>query len=518
MTILRRLGLALLLIVVSLLAVDLLTPLPSLEHRIASEALIDTANTRLGRAVAAQVAAHPGVSGIHALPNAEDAFLVRLLLARRAERSLDIQYYIWNDDLTGRLLYEALHDAAERGVRVRLLLDDNRTEGKDELLAALDAHPNIQVRLFNPFVLRDFRILGYLTDFLRLNRRMHNKSFTADNQVTIIGGRNIGDEYFEATQDGELTFTDLDVLAVGPVVRRVSGDFDRYWASRSAYPAERLLPTPSPGALARLSTVERAPRAVAYLDALESSPLAATLERGAPDFEWAPTRMVSDDPAKGLGLAASETLFPQLLSEAIGTPQAELDVVSPYFVPTAAGVEAFSALAERGVRVRILVNSLEATDVVAVHSGYAKRRKPLLEAGIRLFEMRLVSEVPGSRGNGSGTGRWGSSATSLHAKTMAVDRSRIFIGSFNLDPRSARLNTELGFVIESPALAGRLAELFDTHIPEVAYEVRLSDDGELYWLERQDGREIEHRTEPGAGFWRRATVEVLSWLPIEWLL
>lgn len=225
--------------------------------------------------------------------------------------------------------------------------------------------------------------------------------------------------------------------------------------------------------------------------------------------------MVSDDPAKGLGLAAPEVLFPRLLSEAIGPPRAELDIVSPYFVPTAAGVDALSAIARRGVRVRILVNSLEATDVVAVHSGYAQWRKPLLEAGIRLFETQLIAGVPGGRGS---TGSMGSSATSVHAKTMAVDRARIFIGSFNLDPRSARLNTELGFVIESPVLAGRLAELFDTRIPEIAYEVRLSDSGELCWIERRNGREIRHDVEPGAGFWRRGAVEVLSWLPIEWLL
>ena len=515
MKILRWFGIAVLSIVAFLLAVDLLTPLPPLEHRTVSEAFHDTDDTRLGRAIVPRVRAHPGVSGIHALTDAEAAFLARLLLVRRAERSLDIQYYIWKDDLTGGLLYEALHDAARRGVRVRLLLDDNRTTGQDELLSALDAHPNIEVRLFNPFVLRDFRVLGYLTDFLRLNRRMHNKSFTADSQVTIIGGRNVGDEYFEATRQGEVTFTDLDALAVGPVVHRVSADFDRYWASRSAYPADRLLASPPPGALAALLAVERDPGAAEYLDALEASPLAAAFEEGGPEFEWAPTRMVSDDPAKGLGLAAPEVLFPRVLAEAIGTPRAELDIVSPYFVPTAAGVDALSALARRGVRIRVLVNSLEATDVVAVHSGYAQWRKPLLEAGIRLFETRLISGDPGDRGS---TGSMGSSATSVHAKTMAVDRARIFIGSFNLDPRSARLNTELGFVIESPALAGRLAELFDTRIPEIGYEVRLSESGDLYWIERRNGREVRHDVEPGAGFWRRAAVEVLSWLPIEWLL
>lgn len=493
--------------------------MPSLENRSASTAFPDTGNTPLGAAISPQVDAQPGVSGIYPLRNAHDSFAARMLLAQVAERSLDIQYYIWHDDLTGTLLYEALHAAADRGVRVRLLLDDNRTAGLDGILAALDSHPNIEVRLFNPFVFRKLRVLGYLTDFSRLNRRMHNKSFTADNQATIIGGRNIGDEYFDATAEGTLTFSDLDVLAIGPVVDQASKEFDRYWASESSYPADRLLSPASPDAIADLaaaaSAVERNPDAAAYLQAIENSAFVNELLGGSLAFEWAPTRMVSDDPAKGLGLAAPDTMMPQKLRDAVGKPATELDLVSPYFVPTAAGVEAFVAMAERGVKVRILVNSLEATDVDAVHSGYAKWRKPLLEAGISLYEMRLV---PPDAGDRKSSGPFGSSASSVHAKTFAVDRSRIFIGSFNFDPRSANLNTELGFVIESPALAGRLATLFDSGVPATAYEVHLSDNGQLYWTELRGGKQVRHDTEPGTGFWQRAAVTFLSWLPIDWLL
>ena len=501
-----------------LAAVRTMTSLPPLEGREHSSALTDTDDTLAGRAIAPLAAAHPGEAGIHALARAHDAFAARMLLAAAAERSLDAQYYIWRDDITGTLLFEALHEAADRGVRVRLLLDDNNTSGMDGVLAALDAHPNIEVRLFNPFVLRGARVLGYLTDFSRLNRRMHNKSFTADNQATIVGGRNVGDEYFDAAPEGELVFSDLDVIAVGPIVREVSSDFDRYWASGSAYPASRLLRPAAAGALealrARASLTERGPAAAAYIRAVRDSPFVAELLEGRLPLVWAPTRMVSDDPAKGLGRAPPEGLITHELRRAVGEPESTLDLVSPYFVPTAAGVDGFTALAARGVRVRILVNSLEATDVDAVHSGYAKRREPLLEAGIALYEMRLLPPD----GEGGSAGLFGSSASSLHAKTFAVDGRRIFVGSFNFDPRSANLNTELGFVIQSPTLAARLSALFDDTVPGIAYEVHRSPTGELYWTAERDGDIVRYDIEPGTTFLQRAVVRALSWLPIESLL
>lgn len=491
--------------------------LPSLDGRSMSTALRDTDDTRLGRAIAPQVAAHPGTSGVYPLVDSRDAFAARMLLARAAERSLDVQYYIWHQDLSGTLLFEALHAAAERGVRVRLLLDDNNTAGLDTTIAALDAHPNIEVRLFNPFAIRSPRWIGYLTDFSRLNRRMHNKSFTADNQATIIGGRNIGDEYFGATEG--TVFVDLDVLAVGPVVTEVSRDFDRYWASASSYPVDRVLAPADPTRLSalasRASLLERDPAARAYVDAVRESPFVHELVDGRLPFEWAPTRMVSDDPAKGLGLNDSAAMLPHHLSSIIGEPTTNVELVSAYFVPMRTGVETLSALARNGVKIRILTNALEATDVALVHAGYAKRRKALLEAGITLYELQRLS--PNAKRNRR-AGRFGSSGASLHAKTFSVDRSRVFIGSFNFDPRSARLNTELGFVIESPVLAKRIEEAFESRIPDEAYEVRLSDTGDLYWIERRDGTPRRHETEPGTGAWKRAGLWLVSLLPIEWLL
>lgn len=492
---------------------------PSLENRTPSQALAtgESAATRLGKANARLSSAHPGKTGIHTLPNPHEAFAVRALLARAAQRTLDVQYYIWHKDLTGTLLFESLRAAAQRGVRVRLLIDDINTSGLDPTLAALDSDPNIEVRLFNPFFIRSPRWINYLSDFSRLNRRMHNKSFTADNQVTIIGGRNIGDEYFGAADD--VVFTDLDVLAIGPVVKDVSRSFDSYWNSQSAYPVSLLMPSGTPTELHKLtdeaSALELEPRAGAYVKALHGSSLMRQLTDGTIALQWATTHMVSDDPRKGLGQVPASELLTYKLEKAIGKPQSHVELVSSYFVPTTAGVADLVALAKRGVKVKVLTNSLEATDVAAVHAGYAKRRKPLLEAGIKLYEMR--GQPPANQRRRS-TSPFRSSGSSLHAKTFSVDGSRVFIGSFNFDPRSAKLNTELGFIIDSPELAQAIAKAFDDKVPNVAYEVHLSETGDLYWTEQKNGKEIRHNTEPGASLWRRAVVGFLSVLPIDWLL
>jgi putative cardiolipin synthase len=418
--------------------------------------------------------------------------------------------------MSGTLLAEALRRAAERGVQVRLLLDDNNTAGLDAVLAALDQHPNIEVRLFNPFRMRRWRLLGWLVDFARLNRRMHNKSFTADGQATIIGGRNVGDEYFGAGR--HFDFVDLDVLAIGPVVADVARDFERYWTSPSSEPAARVLPAAAAAALSRVAAtaarVERDPAAAAYRAALRRCPLVQDLMTGSLRFEWAAVHMVSDDPAKGLGRAREEEMLWSRLQKVIGTPARTLHLVSPYFVPGSAGVRDLAKLARQGVAVSILTNALEATDVAAVHAGYARRRKALLAAGIELFELKRSAGAPSARGHGIA----GSSASSLHAKTFAVDRARLFVGSFNFDPRSQRLNTELGFVIDSPALARALVDEFSTYIPTHAYRVGTAEHGRLRWEERHSGVTLVFDTEPRAGLGQRILVAVLNPLPIEWLL
>jgi putative cardiolipin synthase len=511
-------GLAAAFVLSSLLAACA-TALPSLEDRGTTIAFTDTADTRLGRVLAPATAARPRETGVHALVRPRDAFAVRALLAAAADKSLDVQYYIWHGDPAGYMLFEALWLAAGRGVRVRLLLDDNNTRGLDPTLAALDAHPNIEVRLYNPFVQRSGRMLGYLTDFSRLNRRMHNKSFTADNQVTVVGGRNIGGEYFAV--GSAMVFADLDVVAVGAAVSEVSKQFDVYWNSPSAYPAAGFVGASGPdgeaSVKARFAAARADPESVAYLEAVRTTPVVRDILDRKLDFEWATARLVYDDPAKTLDRSerADHLLFPALV-QAMGRPARTLDLVSPYFVPGEAGTESLAALARSGVRIRVLTNSLAGSDVAVVHAGYAKRRHDLLRAGIRLFELKptATQELPADR-----TGVGSSSSSGLHAKTFAVDGSRIFVGSFNFDLRSALLNTEMGLVIDSPVLAGALSEGFESGVLRAAYEVVLAPDGRgLQWIERSSAGERRYDTEPETSWLRRAAVGVLSVLPIDWLL
>ena len=444
----------------------------------------ELAQTTLASACLPLTREHPGLSGIVPLREGYDAFAARVLLADHAEQTLDVQYYIWHDDISGTLLLDALRRAADRGVRVRLLLDDNNTSGLDEILAALDAHQGIEVRLFNPFRRRRARWLDYLTDFSRLNRRMHNKSFTADDQVTIVGGRNVGDEYFGAGHD--VLFVDLDVLAIGPVVNDVSRDFDRYWHSESAWPARRVLSPASAESIAGVTAAAarkvQQPGCRGICERGAASAIRARSVEGRLPFDWAPTLMLSDDPAKGLGRAPEDSLLWPRLRALMAAAVSELHLISAYLVPGAVGSGELAALAKRGVKVSVLTNSLEATDVAAVHAGYAKYRKPMLESrrGTVRDEAGAVVAAIAPCAGGRLRLEPGESA-----RQDVRDRSvSHFVGSFNFDPRSARLNTELGFVIDSPALARQLAEAFAEGIPERAYRVRLDARARLEWTDR----------------------------------
>ncbi|WP_091997929.1 phospholipase D family protein [Paraburkholderia lycopersici] len=501
------------------MAVAACQQLPPPGERTQSTALspAEARSTQLGAAVSGKLAAHPGFTGVDPLADPLQAFASRVALVRSAQRTLDVQYYIWRNDFTGTLLLEELREAADRGVRVRLLLDDNGIPASlDPTLAALDGHPNIEVRLFNPFVTRKPKAIGFLTDFSRLNRRMHNKSLTADSVATILGGRNIGDEYFGAT-DG-VVFADLDVLAIGPAATDVAHDFDRYWASASSWPASHILPYEPPDALAALDrsalAAQTDPAATEYIESLRKTTDVRRLLDGTLPLEWAKTRLVSDDPAKALGTAPEHTLILRQLHEMLGDPDRELDLVSPYFVPGEMGTQYFTQLAAKGVTVRVLTNSLEATDVTAVHSGYARRRVALLKGGVELFELRRAAGASKETGKGP----FGSSGSSLHAKTFAVDAERVFVGSVNFDPRSANLNTELGLVIESPVLAGQIEKAFWTRVPELAYEAHLDASGKLYWTRLSGDTLVRYDTEPNTKWSQRLSVWFFSILPVEWLL
>jgi putative cardiolipin synthase len=496
--------------------------LPKNAGRVPSSAILDTGGTRIGRSVEAAAASHPGESGIYPLAVPQDAFAARVALARRAERSLDVQYYIWHADTTGIFLLGEIWDAAERGVRVRMLLDDNGIAGLDPTLAALDSHPRIEVRLFNPYPNRKAKVLGYLTEFGRLNRRMHNKSFTADARATVVGGRNIGDEYFGAG-DG-MVFTDLDVLAAGPIALDVEAAFDLYWNSESAYPLASIVPEAGSGAVpamqARFEEVRASPDAARYVEAVKATKLVEELATNDLRLEWSRVQLICDPPAKTLGKAETADLVLAHLKQAIGDAKRELDIISPYFVPRGAGTNTLCRYPEEGARLRILTNSLSATDTGLVHAGYSKSRKPLLRCGAELWELKRTAEA--ARGARKATkqkaGSGGSSSASLHAKTFSADRRRAFVGSFNLDPRSASLNTEMGLVIDDPTLAAAISDWLDQSLRRLAYRVVLGQGGGLEWIEQTEQGEVRLHTEPETTFFGRLTVSILRILPIDWML
>jgi len=467
-------------------------------------------------------AAHPGLSGAYPLSVGIEALAARVVLARAAEKSLDLQYYIWHADIAGRILLKELLDAADRGVRVRLLLDDLGVDATDdEGFLLLDSHPNVSVQLFNPIALRSARTVGLLANPLRLNRRMHNKSITADNLVTVVGGRNIGNEYFSL--DELVNFADMDVLAVGPVVDQVSDAFDIYWNSDAAFPIRAFHDT---GRTAEQLAQARqqleayvAQNGDPYYEAMRATALGIDARKNAVEPYWGEITALFDLPEKALGQETD--LLLQQLDNLIGQVRQDILIISPYFVPGKQGTAQLIAARQRGARVRVFTNSLAATDVAAVHAGYKKSRRNLLEGGVELFEMKPT--LSGDRDAQQKLSLSGSSGASLHAKMFVFDRQRVFIGSMNLDPRSVEINTEIGLLCDSPELAASLLDRFDKRHDKAFYEVRLEPkdparpDGrlQLVWIEHDDGQPIRYTREPGTTFWQRFTVGLISLFPVD---
>lgn len=471
-----------------------------------SFAIEDPGATALGGVAArALQGSAAGDSALHLLPGGLEALAARMALIERAQRSVDVQYYIWRPDASGELLATALWRAAERGVRVRILLDDWGTRPTERELGMLAAHPEVEVRLFNPLPVRGAPVLGILADFERGNRRMHNKALIADNQAAIVGGRNVGDEYFGSHRD--FAFGDLDALAVGPVVRQVSAGFDTFWNSEAtARVVAGEAPAAAPGH----------PGVAALRKAVADSDFGLRLDRGELPFFRGRAVALNDFPDKADPDAdgGGRPHLGRQIAEVIGAPASELLLVSAYFVPGAGGVEQLSAFREKGIRVVIVTNSLAATDVPAVHAGYARYREPLLESGVELFEIRPeADEQRSSRDRGLP----GSSRVSLHAKLMVVDRQTTFIGSMNIDPRSIVLNTENGIVFSNAAMAESIAAGTEQAIKTSAYRLELVD-GELRWrVSAADGEQV-FDSEPGTGFWQRVWTQVISWFDLEDLL
>jgi cardiolipin synthase C len=499
-------------------------PLPPLDQRKASTAIAISPDTTIGGLVDAPARERQGKSGVLAITDGRAALASRMKLVSEAQASIDAQYYIWHDDISGRLLLRALYDAAKRGVRVRLLLDDNGIAGLDPTLTALNGMENFEVRIFNPSTVRNPKLANYFFDFRRMNRRMHNKALIVDGAAAIVGGRNIGDEYFRLTSEDY--FIDLDVLGVGPVAAQTAEDFDRYWNSQSAYPMELITwdaDAALPGYLTGAEAIGPADEIKRRSDAAGTA--ADRFLRKDVDLEWVDARLFSDDPSKGLGEATGDELMINQLKPVLSEAETSLDLISPYFIPGDRGVEFFSGLVKNGAKIRVLTNAYATTDVKVVHAGYAKYREDALNGGMELLELKPAeaSEADASSGSSgssgfSGTiGSSGSSASSLHAKTVAIDGKRVFIGSLNLDPRSVHFNTEMGFLIESPAIAEAVSASFVRLIDPGAFAVGLRD-GALLWSEENPDGAREYDLEPGTGFLDRVAIRVLGWLPIEWML
>ncbi|KAI3593654.1 Cardiolipin synthase phosphatidylethanolamine-utilizing, bacterial type ClsC [Cupriavidus sp. U2] len=498
--------------------------LPANAGRTPSYAATDTGTTLLARSLAPRLGQNPGQSIFYPLGAGPDALTARMALARAAQKTLDLQYYIYDVDTTGSALLGEVIDAADRGVRVRVLLDDIHTGKQDKIWAAVDSHPNIEVRIFNPFANRNARWLELLFDFGRLNRRMHNKQMTVDNLVSIMGGRNIGDAYFSAKSD--MAFSDLDVMVAGPVVPAASKVFDEYWNSENAYPVATLTPEgkEAPDELRafrkQIEAKGDTARASPFVQELLDSGLARGIESGRLPGYMGAARVIADkaDKIEESADDPSTHAIPQLRAM-MEKARTELVLVSPYFVPNKNGEAWLAAMVKRGVKVRVLTNSFAATDVAAVHAGYAPTRKRLLEAGVELYELKPTANADLVRSRASKSRMFASSRASLHAKAYVVDRQTLFIGSMNLDPRSIKLNTEMGVVLDSPALARLLVEDMDRRLLDIAYRVGLKtgDSGaqSLTWTTRDNGKETTYEHEPDMSMWQHMGIDVLQLLPVD---
>ena len=465
---------------------------------------------------------HDGLSGVRILDSGADAFTERLALIASAQHSIDAQYYIWNSDLTGQYMAQAIHAAAERGVHVRLLLDDINVAGRDATIAALDSHHNIEIRIYNPFPQRTGvrRMFDLVTDFSRLNRRMHNKSFTVDGAVTIVGGRNIGDEYFDAGPD--LIFRDRDVVAIGPVVDQVGAMFDAFWNSALTYSISALT-TKRLSEQEAAERLDRARQTTAPLQALnfelpaDSAAAERIVERSQAKMVWAPVRLVHDQPPRADRVGETSDLQPTAreFGQLAQAAQHEILIESAYLVLDDPSLAVLEGIERRGVAVRALTNSLASNDVTANHAAYARRREQTVASGIDLYELRpdaASCAVLVTIGGGCSDAR----IIGLHAKSFVFDRSVLYVGSMNLNMRSAFLNAESALIIDSPELAASVADAITLNMrPQNSWHVVRDSAGALTWITHRDGATVQSRHEPETPWWRRTESGFIAMLPLE---
>ena len=483
--------------------------LPKVTNKPVSMAIPASADTVWGKLAAASAEGR-NLSGVRLIASGEEAFASLLTLADHAQSSIDIQQYIIEQDDSARAVLRHVRAAAERGVRVRILIDDLNTAGKDRRLLHLSEQPNMQVRVFNPFPAGRLNLMTRFvfsaTEIPRINHRMHDKLFVVDDAIAITGGRNIADQYFVRSKDSN--FVDLDVVVAGPVVPQLSATFDAFWNSRFAYPIASLAAkeTDNP---ARQSTTD--PAVGPEANVLEQDLLAGKLT-----MAWAPAAVLADAPAKIAGENNPEQVEPvsDSMADLMGTASEDVTVISPYFVPGNKGVALMRNLISRGVRVRVLTNSLATTDSPLVHIGYSRYRRDLLKAGVELYELRPVLGQKKKRFHPFKSGR-----ASLHAKAIVIDHKTVFIGSMNMDARSARTNSELGVVVRNAGIAHQVESLFDDAASDGSFVLGLTPQGRIEWTFDDGGG--EHRVwhkDPDTSAMLRFGLKLLSPLAADGLL
>ena len=504
----RRLKIAIALIAVAL--VGACASLPEDYARTESSAIEDYYDTSIGSRWQPHEQANPGKSGFLIIPSGRNAFNIRVSMTDLSEKSLDVQVYIWERDKTGRIFADRLIKAADRGVRVRLLVDDLGLGADDDAVAAMNAHPNIEIRLFNPFANRTNKALDFLVDWNRVNHRMHNKVIIADNSLAVVGGRNMGDHYFGVKE--KTNFRDLDIAAVGPIVRDISDAFDNFWASNWSVPMEVVVDRPyttddlKAAQTRRLSNLSQGN--YPYSIEQEMAALQETAETFRSQLIWAPGIIAWDDPATLEETGETREVISSFRNR-IQRLEHSFTIESAYFVAGERGLKNLTRLVDRGVDVRIMTNSLVSNDVLAAHAGHANYRKQIVKAGGELYEFRADSA--GVREDWDDVSR-----AALHTKALVFDDEAIFVGSFNLDPRSSNINTEAGLYVESPELAAELKAFMDDGVQSKnAYRLTLDAAGNLEWFTEIDGVEVRYHKDPLSTFGQRFTAGFYGLLPFE---
>lgn len=464
-------------------------------------------------------------NGLTAFLALDDAFLSiasRIHLIRNAKHQLDLQYYIWNDDAIGNLMLHELLNASDRGVKVRLLIDDQNGIKLDKTLKALAQHPNFEIRIFNPYKFRHLRFIDYIFRLKQINHRMHNKLTLADHSIAVTGGRNISSEYFDAGD--QFQFSDMDILFYGKAVERAEDVFDEFWNHPLSYSTEQLL---GQGTAQQLENLRISYKTLDQVntpteDKLEAAQDYLKLRLENYPIQWAKAHFVADHPDKARGQAQQQQLLYSQVLNIMDKPEQHMELVSAYFVPTERGTAYLNQLSKDGIKVRVLTNSLVANDVAVVHSFYSQYRKPLLQNGVQLYEFKPNIERKKRTWYEIATGSVipvkGKNRSSLHAKFFDVD-GKVFIGSFNFDPRSAHLNTEVGLVVESDHLQDQITAMLDQHLLQVAYQLKLDEHGNIVWYEHKDnGEVIQYHHDPESTRFQRFTMNVVSYFPVEWMM